>query len=235
MENYDLMEISVSIDPTQPKGNLGPVLEDVESLLPPGHQFRDSDPITWTHEGTHGVNARIRREKGSPGIVGIYIGGLRCCLLEVPPIKLSDVAKAVPRELRGDIYTLYLVQQQRWWENDPLYVLDEWSAYLQGADYRQAHEYRTKRGGTCQYMREMQLYSFAMWKAAGYPRNLRLFMMAFSVLSDQIYNANSLEDNGQDLHLRYWANAREAGWWEQFEQHTDPIWLDRYIRGMVTI
>lgn len=62
-----------------------------------------------------------------------YLLGNRAVRLNEPSgIKLSTIANAVPQPLRGMSYQLYLVQQRQYWENEPLYVHDEWSAYLNG-------------------------------------------------------------------------------------------------------
>ena len=63
---------------------------------------------------------------------GFYVLGGNGLRLNEPSFHLSDVAKAVPAELQGMSYKLYLQDQQRYWEDSPLYVLDEWSAYLNG-------------------------------------------------------------------------------------------------------
>lgn len=109
---------------------LGDVLGDIESRMPAGHQYRDNDQITWAHETTHGLNSRWRQH--FPNKACLYVLQSRLCVLDHPRVKLSDVARAVPRSLRGDVYNLYLTQAQQWWNNEPLYVFDEWVAYCNG-------------------------------------------------------------------------------------------------------
>ena len=64
-------------------------------------------------------------------------------LLE-PNVKLADVAARVPADLRGPVYEKYLIEQQggfgavpgamvEGWNDAPLYVFDEWTAYCNGA------------------------------------------------------------------------------------------------------
>jgi hypothetical protein len=110
--------------------NIPGYLGDIESHLNPGHPYKDSDPITWGHEGTHGVNSLLRQN--FPGNNGFYTLDDNCFIAPEPNFKLRDVAKRVPRELRHDGYQLYLVQQQRWWNDSPLYVFDELSSYFNG-------------------------------------------------------------------------------------------------------
>jgi len=140
-------------------------LADVECHMPAGHPYRDSRHVTWAHETTHGLNARIRNRRivmlpvpaprtgmlgpamylvpapaGIPGYSAAGVGGMNACYVlkdrafvaEEPPVSLSEVAGAVPSSMRGMSYQLYLVSQQQYWQNEPLYVFDEWSAYANG-------------------------------------------------------------------------------------------------------
>ena len=109
---------------------LGDVLGDIESRMPAGHIYRDSDQITWAHETTHGLNSRWRQHFNKPCF---YVLSGRLCTLTHPTIRLSDVASAVPQSLRGNGYQLYLRQMQQYWNNEPLYIFDEWTAYSNGA------------------------------------------------------------------------------------------------------
>jgi hypothetical protein len=112
--------------PTE-KGMLG----DIDSHLPKGHIYRDSDKVTWAHETTHGINARIRNESRSQN--GYYCLFNRAFTIPSPSFTLRDLAQAIPKEKRGKTYQLYLVDQQRHWNDTPLYVVDELTAYTNGA------------------------------------------------------------------------------------------------------
>lgn len=68
-----------------------------------------------------------------PGINGFYIGDGVDVILEEPGIKLADVADSVPQDLRGWRFPLYMVDMRRYWNDQPLYVLDELNAYTWGA------------------------------------------------------------------------------------------------------
>lgn len=113
-----------------PRG-VTPFLADVESRLPPesGTQYRDKSRVTWCHETTHGVHAALRIRYGKPAF---YPGDGRCALVDAPPLTLTEVAAAVPPQLRGGRYQVYLVSQRRDWDREPLYVWDEWVAYNNG-------------------------------------------------------------------------------------------------------
>jgi hypothetical protein len=62
-----------------------------------------------------------------------YVGHHRAAVLAEPNVKLSQVAALVPDPLRLGRFKLYLVRQQKDWENEPLYLFDEWVAYGNGA------------------------------------------------------------------------------------------------------
>lgn len=75
-----------------------------------------------------------RGPAGSANHNAFYVGRNRAIVLPEPSIRLSHVAAAVPKLLRGWRYSTYLVEQQRYWEDMALYVFDEWCAYQAGAD-----------------------------------------------------------------------------------------------------
>lgn len=121
-----------------PPGRLSKTLADIESHMPDGHIYRDSDVGTWAHETTHGINSRLRQAVGS-GIECYYCLDDKVWVLRRPRTTLSRVAAAVPANLRGSQFSLYFVQQLASWNDHPLYVMDEWTAYIHGA--MTLHEY----------------------------------------------------------------------------------------------
>jgi len=82
-----------------------------------------------------------------------------------PVVLLSDVANSTPLSVRGDVYRLYLVKRQRYWNAQPTYVLDEFSAYINGSKARKAEKI-PGRQETVQYMQEFIVYSLVMLYAA---------------------------------------------------------------------
>ncbi len=156
------------IQPNLPKGDLGETLHDIETHLQAGHLYRDDDRITWAHETTHGINSRIRNESGKGSTHnGLYCLQNRAVLIKEPEgITLTDIAKAVPREVRGRVYDLYLVQQARHWNDKPLYVYDEWIAYTNGTitalEYLWSGTLKEPRLGTLHNMMEFTIYSLCL-------------------------------------------------------------------------
>jgi hypothetical protein len=108
------------------------VLEDLQSHCSNPGTYLDPDPVTSCHELTHGVNSDLRQKHSKPCFYA-----LNNKFLSLPKeldTTLSSVAEEVPQELRGRIFNLYLVQQQRYWQNEPSYLFDELAAYTNGAE-----------------------------------------------------------------------------------------------------
>lgn len=120
----------------KPVGGNG-LLWDVERHLPAryGGTYRDSDPVTWAHETTHGINSHLRNtpalNRTGREVNGFYVGGDRAIVLPEPPIRKSSVAGYVPQSLRGGRFGMYVTGQQAF-EGQPLYLMDEWTAYTNG-------------------------------------------------------------------------------------------------------
>ena len=99
-----------------------------------GSTYEDYDSVTTVHETTHGINSAIRNKYGGTGNVNaFYLLNGEYVVLKEPGIKLSDVRDYVPENMKGNsFYNLYLVSQAKDWNNEPLYVLDELTAYTNG-------------------------------------------------------------------------------------------------------
>lgn len=98
-----------------------------------------SDPGNWAHELTHQVNSMFRHaatvKYGREGN-GCYIVGGYALTLPEPKLTLADIARQVPPSWRDRTYQTYLVSQRRWWNRQPLYVLDEAAAAHNGLLYQ---------------------------------------------------------------------------------------------------
>jgi hypothetical protein len=149
--------------PIREVGDLGLVVTDIDSHLPAGHPYRDSDRITWTHEGTHGINSLLRNKYGCSGF---YVLENRAVLIQEPATTLAAVAHLVPLSLRGEVYNLYLVQMRGYWNEQPTYVFDEWIAYTNGTEARQRLGIQD-RAETVRYMLEFCVYATCVPQAAG--------------------------------------------------------------------
>lgn len=92
----------------------------------------EPDKVTYCHEATHMVNSRIRQAM-RPGWAGFYLGSHCIAYLPIPNITLTQAAKYVHSSLQNSTYQLYFVEQRRYWNDNALYVFDEWSAYINGS------------------------------------------------------------------------------------------------------
>lgn len=156
----------VDCPPLRSVSDLGKVLSDIESHMPAGHIYRDSDRITWGHETTHGINSRLRTSHRQAGrINGFYVLENKAVIIKEPNTTISAAARLVPSSLRGSVYNLYMVSQARSWNETPLYVFDEWVAYGNGSAVR-ADLNIQKRQESVQYMLEFNNYSIAVAMAA---------------------------------------------------------------------
>jgi hypothetical protein len=86
------------------------------------------DPGNWAHELCHWVNSLLRVD----GYNSFYVLGGRYLTLPEPKVTIEQVADNVPADQRGKGYKLYLVTMRRYWNNQPLYILDEATAYTTG-------------------------------------------------------------------------------------------------------
>lgn len=90
---------------------------------------------TNAHETAHGIHSEIRNEytdKLKKRVNGFYALQGRGVVIEEPGIKMSHAVKFIPENLRSYRYDLYMVKQLRDWNDTPLYIMDEWNAYVLG-------------------------------------------------------------------------------------------------------
>lgn len=108
------------------------LLEDV--LAHTSETYNSSDKIECAHELTHSINNTICNSSPANDNAFYCLRSV-ACLIEEPKISLRDVASIVPRSQRANTtYNLYLVQASQNWNNQPLYILDEWVAYSNGGE-----------------------------------------------------------------------------------------------------
>jgi hypothetical protein len=115
----------------------GTDLIDVARHLPAsyGSQYWDANPVTASHETSHGIHAHLRNYE-APSAIGwnaFYVLDNRAAFVKEPAMRKSDIKSRLPAVLRGSRYQLYLVEQTAW-DDSPLYVFDEWNSYVNGAE-----------------------------------------------------------------------------------------------------
>ena len=118
--------------------------------------YRDNDKVTWAHEGTHSINARIRFETQKPN--GYYLLYGNSKFLTNPNLTLRQIAEAVPKDQRGVLYQNYLVNMTKYWNDTPLYVVDELTGYTNGAIV--GVEYNLDRRAKESYSNAVEMYRY---------------------------------------------------------------------------
>lgn len=97
--------------------------------------FGDSNGrATNAHETGHDIHSYLRNKYTSEikkKVNGFYVLQGRGIIIEEPNIRKNQINSFVPQSLRSYRYSKYLVGQQEW-DDTPLYIYDEWSAYVLG-------------------------------------------------------------------------------------------------------
>lgn len=113
----------------------GDALTDIARHLPTsyGSTYADPDKVTHGHETSHGIHAHLRNYHNPTGkrANAFYVLGDRVAFVVEPNIRKSQIAPYVPASLRGFRYGTYVTGQTAW-DDTPLYVWDEWNAYVNG-------------------------------------------------------------------------------------------------------
>ncbi len=152
---FSLILLLTLVNPVREVTKYAPILNDVQSQLQAGHVYTCDDDITTVHECTHGINARLRGIYGRPSF---YVLNNRAIMLDEPNGTMTMVANRVPNIYRGPLYQFYLVRARKWWDKQPTYIFDEFSAYINAVQARKILG-RPDRGGTVEYMAEFVFYS----------------------------------------------------------------------------
>jgi hypothetical protein len=92
---------------------------------------------TNVHETVHGINNQLRNQykiQLKKNINGFYAGHGRGIIIENPKLTIRDIIPYIPNSVRGYRFNLYFVQQLGDWNDVPTYPIDEWTAYIAGAE-----------------------------------------------------------------------------------------------------
>jgi hypothetical protein len=115
----------------------GTALTDIANHLPAryGTTYDDPDLVTFGHETSHGIHAHLRNYENDTGqkANAFYVLGDRAAIVIEPAIFKHDVAPYVPASLRDFRYGTYVTGAPDW-DDTPLYLWDEWNAYVNGAE-----------------------------------------------------------------------------------------------------
>lgn len=89
---------------------------------------------TSAHENTHQINSELRNfhtPKLERRVNAFYVLNGNAVLVDEPDIKMSFVERFMPESLRSFRWKTYFPNND--WDDRPLYIMDEWSAYINGA------------------------------------------------------------------------------------------------------
>lgn len=92
---------------------------------------RGDGRYTDAHETAHFISSEIRNAHSGHNN-GFYIADGKGVVVDHPKITIGDIAGYIPTVLRGFRYQLYLVDQRRYWDNEPLYIAEELNCYIIG-------------------------------------------------------------------------------------------------------
>lgn len=114
----------------------GRVLTDIARRLPTSRRYQDAfqryirsgDLVTAGHEWTHFLNEYLASISGVNRSAFYLLDGRYMTL--ACPERMRGIVPNVPDSLRGDLYDLYLVRNGGNARVDPLYLFDEWTAYI---------------------------------------------------------------------------------------------------------
>lgn len=90
---------------------------------------------TNAHETVHFINSDIRNAQvraGNGKATAFFIAPDRGFITREGQFRKSQINQFIPASLRASRFNLYLVQQREW-DDRPLYIFDEWVAYIAGA------------------------------------------------------------------------------------------------------
>lgn len=105
------------------------VYEDVLSHSKDQPFGNSNGRATNVHETAHGIHAYLRNSYGKKN--GFYTLQGRGVLVDEPRMRKRQVADFVPQSLRSYRFGTYITGQTAW-DDTPLYVYDEWTAYVLG-------------------------------------------------------------------------------------------------------
>ncbi len=120
--------------------------------------------VSYCHEATHQLNSRIRNTFSRTGIHNaFYVGEGKYVIFRESKITLRHVCQFIPYNKRTGNYQTYFVNALKWWDNQPLYILDERTAYLNGT--QAALEYESKLQGSDKIAQEFIFFAIALLQA----------------------------------------------------------------------
>lgn len=177
---------------------------------------------TLVHEGTHGANSVVRNRYGGWDICNaMYVCGNVAIIIREPAVPLTTVRQFIPTNMRGISYDLYFVQRATSWNNQTLYIFDEWSAYTNAAWY--GEESNSLRYSDALQATEFAVYAICIVEATATtkPRYDRTQLVAAVAWMCRRRILPLLQEPGTE---------RARAWWEKFRQSETTADLRASVR-----
>lgn len=111
--------------------NTRPIFYDVESHIAAGHHYYGEDESNSVHEITHGINGVLRIKNRCAAFY--CLDDIAFLLKDTKSVRILHAHQFIPKSLRGSGFEHYLNFQMKDWDAQPLYLFDEWSAYINGS------------------------------------------------------------------------------------------------------
>lgn len=200
--------------------------------------YLSSSRDTNAHESTHFIQSDLRNAHGGR-VNAFYLLNGKAVVCKEPGVKISWIGKFCPTCLRSYRWPLYCEQQQQYWNNEPLYLVDEWSSYINGCAVSledkqagRAAESTDAASGTL----EMGVYSVAMAMAVqkydpeffkNDPQFLPFLRYQWKRAHDLYQKAAPLfPSDNQTRQLKALQTSPNAEAMRQFiTKHLDGVWL----------
>lgn len=189
----------------------------------------DNDPnkmVLGQTENTELLGQMIDDAYGNPAfksyarINGFYVLEDRAVIIDEPSTTITAAANLVPRSLRGGVYNLYMVEQASSWNDTPLYVFDEWTAYGNGSAVRLDLGIK-ERSETVLFMLEFNVYSICVgWASKTKDDQFKNYLKWNIARSMKLYVDSKEKLGNADKHDSYLETMRTGTDAESFRQFT---------------
>lgn len=238
----------VDISVFRSTGETGTVYNDVLSHSPTAPFGNEHGRSTNVHETAHGIHSYLRNKyNASLGkrVNGFYVLQGRGVIVEEPNIRKSQINKFVPEILRSYRFDTYL-QKQEAWDDTPLYIYDEWVAYVLGGrcnvdDVKQGNHKEGWKDGVSGCL-GFSIYAIATamavhehdpeyWENNKQFKDFTIWMLRESY--ETFLSGRNMEEfrwqKQEDL-LNNFLTSSEAEPMRKFvKEHLDGIWMDAQI------
>lgn len=87
---------------------------------------------TNVHETVHEINSITSGKQKQHR--ALYIGKNYVLWLKYPKVTMTDIIPNIPTSVRGYRFRTYFIENIKHWNDVALYPMDEWSAYIAGAE-----------------------------------------------------------------------------------------------------